>query len=99
MVVLTDRREFEAKLIGTDPATDIAVLKIEAEDLIQIPQGNSDNVFVGDFVIAIGIRLVWGRQSPLELFQPLAARRLELVYWKTSSRPMRQLIPAIRVGH
>jgi serine protease Do len=53
-VTLTDKREFNAKIIGTDPNTDIAVIKIEADDLPVISMGNSDNVQVGEWVMAIG---------------------------------------------
>jgi serine protease Do len=53
-VVLTDKREFDAKVIGTDENTDIAVIKIEAKDLPVISLGNSDNVQVGEWVLAIG---------------------------------------------
>ena len=44
----------DAEIIGSDPATDIALLKVEADELTDIVIGNSDNVEVGDFVIAIG---------------------------------------------
>jgi Do/DeqQ family serine protease len=54
LVTLKDRRQLEAKLIGTDPGTDIALLKIEAKDLTAVPIGDSDNLNVGDFVVAIG---------------------------------------------
>ena len=53
-VVLTDKREFHAKLIGTDPNTDIAVIKIDASDLPVASIGNSDNVKVGEWVLAMG---------------------------------------------
>ena len=53
-VTLNDRRELPAKLIGNDPATDLAVIKIQAENLTYIPFGNSDNVRVGEPVLAIG---------------------------------------------
>jgi len=53
-VVLNDRRSYPAKLIGTDPATDIALLKIEADSLTVIPFGNSDNLKIGEWVLAIG---------------------------------------------
>lgn len=53
-VTLTDKREFNAKLIGTDPNTDIAVIKIDANDLPVMSFGNSDNVQVGEWVLAIG---------------------------------------------
>ncbi|MCZ6604489.1 MAG: Do family serine endopeptidase [Alphaproteobacteria bacterium] len=54
IVTTKDRREFEAKLIGSDPATDVAVLQIAADGLVEIALGESDAVRVGDFVIAIG---------------------------------------------
>jgi len=53
-VTLSDGQNFKAKLIGTDPATDIAILQIPAEKLTAMPIGNSDDLQVGDFVAAIG---------------------------------------------
>lgn len=53
-VTLRDNRQFKAKIIGTDDATDLALLKIDAKDIIALPISNSDNLEVGDFVIAIG---------------------------------------------
>jgi serine protease Do len=53
-VTLPDRREFKAKVIGTDPKTDIAVLKIEASNLPVITVGNSSKMQIGDAVLAIG---------------------------------------------
>ena len=53
-VVLNDKREFVATLVGTDPNTDIALLKIEAENLPIIAVGNSDDLRVGEWVLAVG---------------------------------------------
>lgn len=53
-VRLFDGQEVEAELIGTDPMTDIAVLKIDIEDVPAIPLGDSDQAKVGSFVLAIG---------------------------------------------
>jgi serine protease Do len=53
-VALGDRREFKAKLIGTDPQTDVALLKIEAQDLPTVPFGDSSKAEVGDVVLALG---------------------------------------------
>jgi serine protease Do len=53
-VQLSDKREFRAKLVGTDPKTDIAVLKIDAKDLPTLPLGDSTQIHVGDLVFAIG---------------------------------------------
>jgi serine protease Do len=53
-VVLYDRREFKARVIGRDDKTDIAVVKIDAGNLSPVTIGNSDNVEVGDYALAIG---------------------------------------------
>ncbi len=53
-VTLNDNRKFEAKLIGTDPTTDIALLKIDAKDLPTIPFGDSEKLKVGEWVLAVG---------------------------------------------
>lgn len=53
-VVLNDGRSFAAELVGSDPEVDIAVLKIEATNIKQLTMSNSDELQVGDFVVAIG---------------------------------------------
>ena len=53
-VVLNDKREYKAKLIGTDPSTDIALLKIEATGLSALSFGNSDDLKLGEWVLAVG---------------------------------------------
>jgi serine protease Do len=53
-VILNDKRSYVAKLVGKDPNTDIALLKINATDLPFLPFGNSDNLKVGQWVLAIG---------------------------------------------
>jgi len=53
-VILSDKREYTARLIGTDKNTDIAVIKIDADELPVASVGNSDNVQVGQWVLAIG---------------------------------------------
>ena len=59
-VVLQDRREFEAAVVGRDPNTDIAVVKVEAKGLPVAPLGDSDRVEVGDWVLALGYPLHLG---------------------------------------
>ncbi|HBP89184.1 MAG TPA: DegQ family serine endoprotease [Nitrospirales bacterium] len=54
MVLLGDKRKFSAKLIGTDPKTDLAVIKIEATDLPTLAWGNSTTLEVGELVLAVG---------------------------------------------
>ena len=53
-VALQDGREFTAKVVGRDPKTDVAVIKIDAGNLPSVPMANSDNVQVGDVVLAVG---------------------------------------------
>ena len=53
-VTLEDNRTFSAKLIGTDPNTDIALLKVEGKDLPTIPFGDSDKLRLGEWVLAVG---------------------------------------------
>jgi serine protease Do len=53
-VVLNDKRTYSAKIIGTDPSTDLALLRIEEKDLPFMSFGNSDLVEVGEWVLAIG---------------------------------------------
>jgi serine protease Do len=53
-VTLADKREFQAKVVGTDPKTDVAVLKINAKDLAPITIGDSSKVQVGDVALAVG---------------------------------------------
>jgi serine protease Do/serine protease DegQ len=54
IVTLRDGRKFKAELVGTDPETDVAVLKIPSQDLKDLPVADSDRLRVGDFVVAIG---------------------------------------------
>jgi len=53
-VELVDRRTFEAKVVGRDPLTDLAVLKIDGGDLPTVPYGDSDALRVGEIVVAVG---------------------------------------------
>jgi serine protease Do len=53
-VILENKQQYKAKLIGTDPTTDIALLKIQAEGLPILKFGNSDDVKVGEWVLAVG---------------------------------------------
>lgn len=64
-VTLNDGRSFEAKLIGSDPATDVALIKIEAEGLPTLAFGSSDALRLGEWVLAIG--------SPFDLKQTITA--------------------------
>ena len=64
-VKLNDGRTYEAKLIGTDPTTDVALIKVEGEDLPTLPFGDSDALRLGEWVLAIG--------SPFDLQSTITA--------------------------
>ncbi len=53
-VILNDNSKYTAKVVGTDPSTDIAILKIEGSGFQPIPLGNSDDLKVGEWVLAVG---------------------------------------------
>lgn len=53
-VTLYDKRKYKAEVLGTDPSTDLAVLRVDAPDLKAIDLGNSDNAQVGQWVLAVG---------------------------------------------
>lgn len=53
-VTLNDSRQLSAKLIGTDPESDVAVIKVDPKNLTELPVADSSHVQVGDFVVAIG---------------------------------------------
>jgi Do/DeqQ family serine protease len=54
LVTLLDRRQFQARIVGADPGTDVAVLQIEPRNLAALRFGDSDQLQVGDYVLAIG---------------------------------------------
>lgn len=53
-VVLNDKREFKGKLVGTDPSTDLALIKVDATGLPTLKFSNSDNLKLGEWVLAVG---------------------------------------------
>jgi serine protease Do len=53
-VTLPDKREFKGKIVGTDPKTDLAVVKVNAQDLPAIPWGDASQLQVGEYVLAVG---------------------------------------------
>jgi S1-C subfamily serine protease len=56
-VTLTNKKTYKAKVIGTDPSSDLAVIKIEASSLPYLVYGNSDDLKLGQWVLAIGYPL------------------------------------------
>jgi serine protease Do len=91
-VKLSDRREFSAKVLGTDAATDIAVLRIAAKDLPVVRLGDSRRIEVGDPVMAIG--------SPYGFEQTatsgIVSAKCRATRWCPSSRPTRPSTRATR---
>ncbi len=53
-VVLNDKRTYEASVVGTDPSTDLALIKIKETNLPSLPLGNSDDLKIGEWVLAVG---------------------------------------------
>ncbi|HEX5111727.1 MAG TPA: trypsin-like peptidase domain-containing protein [Saprospiraceae bacterium] len=64
-VLLDDGREFDAKLLGSDPSTDLALLKVDAQSLPYLTFGDSDSLMVGEWVLAIG--------NPFKLYSTVTA--------------------------
>ena len=77
-VTLKDGRRLAAKLIGSDPKTDIALLKIEANKLTELEFGNSDQLRVGDYVVAIGNPFGLGQTVTSGIVSALGRRGLNL---------------------
>ncbi len=65
-VFLQDRRSFPAALVGRDPFTDVAVIKIDADDLSSLSFGSSDELRVGEWIVAIGNPGFGGTSRPLD---------------------------------
>lgn len=65
MVTLNNNKNYEATIVGRDPSTDIAVIKVDASNLPAIPWGNSDDVKIGQWVLAVG--------NPFELTSTVTA--------------------------
>ena len=63
IVRLPDRREYEAELVGSDPLSDVALLKIEAEGLPTLKFGHSDTLRPGEWVVAIGTPLIYSAET------------------------------------
>jgi serine protease Do len=84
-VSLADHREFHAKVLGMDPATDVAVLKIESHDLPVVHMGDASQLEVGDYVLAIG--------APYGLEETASAG---IVSAKARSLPGDQYVPFIQ---
>lgn len=78
-VALTDGREFDAEMVGTDPKTDIAILKIEAEDLPVARLTDSDNIRVGDVTFALGNPLGVGQTVTMGIVSATGRRQIGIL--------------------
>ena len=78
-VALPDDREFRAKVVGTDPKTDVAIIKIEAADLPTVVLADSDKLRVGDVVFAIGNPLNVGQTVTMGIVSALGRKNLGLL--------------------
>jgi len=78
-VALDDGREFVAKLIGADPKTDVAVIKIESEQLPLVPLADSDKLRVGDVVFALGNPLGVGQTVTMGIVSAVGRSNLGLL--------------------
>ena len=77
-VTLADDRDFMAKVVGTDPKTDVAVLKIEAEGLPTVTLADSDKLRVGDVVFAVGNPLGVGQTVTMGIISAKGRSKLGL---------------------
>jgi serine protease Do len=75
-VQLSDKREFLAKLVGADPKSDVAVLKIEGKDLPTLPLGDSSQLNVGDLIFAIGDPFGVGETATMGIVSATGRSRL-----------------------
>jgi len=82
VVTLKDNRHFDAKLIGADPDTDVAVLKIDPTNLTAIAIGDSDRLEVGDFVVAIGNPFGLGQTVTSGIVSALGRSGLDIEHYE-----------------
>ncbi|SMF17239.1 serine protease, S1-C subfamily, contains C-terminal PDZ domain [Azospirillum oryzae] len=73
-VTLKDARSLPGRIVGTDADGDIAVVQVEARDLVAVPLGNSDDLRVGDFVVAIGNPFGLAQTATLGIVSGLGSR-------------------------
>ncbi|MGB3536615.1 MAG: trypsin-like peptidase domain-containing protein [Mesorhizobium sp.] len=95
-VTLSDGRSFEAGIVGTDADSDIAVIKIDARGLSELPMGDSDKLKVGDYVVAVGNPFGLSQTATHGIVSALGRTGFETEPMKATSRrtpPSTQVIP------
>lgn len=98
-VQLPDEREFKARLIGKDPKTDVAIIKIEAENLPTVTLADSDNVRVGDVVFAVGNPLGVGQTVTMGIVSARGRKNLGLLDSVQGYEDFIQTDAAINMGN
>jgi len=98
-VLLPDDREFTAKLIGSDPKTDVAVIKIEAENLPTVTLADSDKLRVGDVVFAVGNPLGVGQTVTMGIVSAKGRNKLGLLENVAGYEDFIQTDAAINMGN
>ena len=98
-VSLSDEREFTAKVIGADPKTDVAVIKIEAEKLPAITLADSDKLRVGDVVFAVGNPLGVGQTVTMGIVSAKGRNQLRLLENVAGYENFIQTDAAINMGN
>lgn len=98
-VLLPDEREFKAKLIGADPKTDVAVIKIEAENLPTVTLADSDKIRVGDVVFAMGNPLGVGQTVTMGIVSAKGRNKLGLLENVQGYEDFIQTDAAINMGN
>ncbi len=93
-VTLADGRQLNAKLLGTDPEADVAVIQIPADNLTALKIADSNQLKVGDFVVAIGNPFGLGQTVTSGIVSAWAAPAWASKATKTSSRPTPRSTPA-----
>ena len=73
-ITLADARRLSGRMVGSDPVSDIAVIQVEARDLVAVPLGNSDALRVGDYVVAIGNPFGLAQTATLGIVSGIGAR-------------------------
>ena len=98
-VLMSDNKSYEAKVVGSDQPSDLAVLKIEATNLPFLTLGNSDSVRVGDIVLAIGNPLGIGQTVTAGIISAKAVgRALAMAVLRIFCRRMPRSIAVIRAA-
>ncbi len=98
-VTLADDRDFPARMVGTDPKTDVAVLKIEAEGLPVLTLADSDRVRVGDIAFAVGNPLGVGQTVTMGIVSAKGRSRLGLLERVSGYEDFIQTDAAINMGN